>query len=83
MAIIILTISFNGSVFADSSISDKAAKDTKKEYGQIKERYKHHSGPPAHAPAHGYRTKYQYHYYLCDRLTDVKMQIIYRSHDYR
>ena len=63
MAIIIFIISFVGNVFADSSISVKVAKDTEREYGQIKERFKHHSGPPAHAPAHGYRAKYQYHYY--------------------
>jgi len=63
MAIIIFVILFIGSAFADSSNSVKIAKDNEMEYGQIKERYKHHNGPPAHAPAHGYRAKYQYRYY--------------------
>ncbi len=61
--IIIFVFLFVGSAFADSSNSVKIAKDNEMEYGQIKERFKHHSGPPAHAPAYGYRAKYQYHYY--------------------
>jgi hypothetical protein len=31
---------------------------------QDQHKHKHkHNGPPAHAPAHGYRAKYQYRYY--------------------
>jgi hypothetical protein len=63
MAIIIFAFSLVGSAFADSSNSVKIAKDNEMEYGQIKERFKNHSGPPPHAPAHGYRAKYQYYYY--------------------
>ena len=63
IAIIVFIILFVGSAFADSSNSVKIAEDNEMEYVQVKERFKHHSGPPAHAPAHGYRAKYQYHYY--------------------
>jgi len=63
MAIIIFVILFVVSAFADSSNSIKIAKDNELEHGQIKKRYKHHNGPPDHAPAHGYRAKYQYRYY--------------------
>jgi hypothetical protein len=63
MAVIIFVFLFVGSGFADSSNSVKIAKDTEREYGQIKERYKHQNGPPAHAPAHGYRAKFKYRYY--------------------
>lgn len=63
MAIIIFVILFAVSAFADSSNSIKIAKDNEMEQGQIKKRYNHHYGPPDHAPAHGYRAKYQYRYY--------------------
>jgi hypothetical protein len=63
MAIIIVVFLFVGSGLADSINSAKIAKDTELEYGQIKEGYKRQNGPPAHAPAHGYRAKFQYRYY--------------------
>ena len=62
MIIIIFVFFFVGGAFADNNNSVKIAKDTEGEYGQIKERYKHQNGPPSHAPAHGYRAKYQYFY---------------------
>ena len=34
------------------------------EYSEVAHKHKHKKkGPPAHAPAHGYRTKHQYRYY--------------------
>jgi len=63
MAIIIFVFLYVGSGFADSSNSVKIVKDTEIEYGQIKEGYKRQNDPPAHAPAHGYRAKFQYRYY--------------------
>ena len=63
MAIVIFIFSLAVSAFADDSNSVKITKNSENEYGQIKERDRHHNGPPAHAPAHGYRAKYQYHYY--------------------
>jgi len=63
MAIIIFVFSFINGAFADSDNSVKIAKDNEIEHDQLKKRYKHHNGPPDHAPAHGYRAKYQYRYY--------------------
>ena len=56
MAIIIFVFSFINGAFADSNDSVKIAKDNEMEHGQ-------YNGPPDHAPAHGYRAKYQYRYY--------------------
>jgi len=63
MVIVIFVLFFVGSGLADSSNSDKIAKSSEREYGQINEGYKQQNGPPDHAPAHGYRAKYQYRYY--------------------
>ena len=78
MAIVIFVFSFAVSAFADGRNSVKIAKDTGNEYGQIKERDRHHNGPPAHAPAHGYRAKYQYHYYpRCKVYYDTAREIYF------
>ena len=54
----------SGSVFADGSFSFKWGKDTEAEPQQAKNISKpKKGGPPAHAPAHGYRAKHQYRYY--------------------
>lgn len=63
MAILFLAFLVVGSAFAGNNHLAKAANNTKREYGQIKNRINHRSGPPDYAPAHGYRAKYQYHYY--------------------
>ena len=52
------------SVFADGSFSFKWGKDTDTEQQQVENKSKSRKGgPPAHAPAHGYRAKHQYRYY--------------------
>lgn len=39
-------------------------KDGNSEYSKVGHKHKHkRKGPPAHAPAHGYRAKHQYRYY--------------------
>ena len=38
--------------------------DNNSEYSHVNHEHKHNEkGPPAHAPAHGYRTKHHYRYY--------------------
>lgn len=52
------------SVFADGSFSFKWGKDTDTGQQQMENKSKSkNGGPPAHAPAHGYRAKHQYRYY--------------------
>ena len=54
--------SFNSIVFAGGGISVKWGKGS--DSHQLKSIKKHKKGgPPAHAPAHGYRAKHQYRYY--------------------
>ena len=49
---------------AGGSFTFKWNNDTDAEQQQVKHKSKHKKGgPPAHAPAHGYRAKYQYRYY--------------------
>lgn len=55
-------ISFHTVALAAGSITIRWGKDAS--YEQPKAYTKHKKkGPPAHAPAHGYRAKYQYRYY--------------------
>jgi hypothetical protein len=63
LATIIFVFLFAGGAFGDDINSVKITKDNEREFGQIKERYKHQNGPPAHAPTYGLRAKYQYRYY--------------------
>jgi len=58
----ILVVVFNSSVLAGSSFTFKWGKDSEPEQHQVKQKQKK-GGPPAHAPAHGYRAKHQYRYY--------------------
>ena len=59
-----LVIFFNSAAFAGGSFTFKWGKDTETEQQQVKNESKQKKGgPPAHAPAHGYRAKYQYRYY--------------------
>ena len=58
----ILVILFNTSVYAGGSFTFKWGKDSEPEPQQAKQDQKK-VGPPAHAPAHGYRAKRQYRYY--------------------
>ena len=55
-------------IFLDSCAPKKIKviyeKDGDSEYSEVKHKHKHKKkGPPAHAPAHGYRAKHQYRYY--------------------
>ena len=78
ITVIIFAISFADIVFAENSFSDKTVKSAEEENGQIKEEYKYQSGPPDHAPAHGYRAKYQYHYYpSCKVYYDTARKIFF------
>jgi hypothetical protein len=53
-----------GSVFAGGSFTFKWGNETNAAQQQVKNKSKQKKGgPPAHAPAHGYRAKYQYRYY--------------------
>ena len=55
---------FTSSVLAGGSFSIKWGKDTETEQQQVQNKSKpKKGGPPAHAPAHGYRAKHQYRYY--------------------
>jgi len=59
-----LIIFFNSTAFAGGSFTFKWGKDTESEQQQVKNKPKQKKGgPPAHAPAHGYRAKHQYRYY--------------------
>ncbi len=62
--IFLVTAFFSSSGFAGGSFTFKWGKDTEPEQQQVKQKNKHKKGgPPAHAPAHGYRAKHQYRYY--------------------
>jgi hypothetical protein len=58
----ILVVVFNSSAIAGGSFTFKWGKDSEPEQHQVKHKKKK-GGPPAHAPAHGYRAKHQYRYY--------------------
>lgn len=49
---------------AGSRVRVEYEKDDSSEYSEPHDKPKHKKGgPPAHAPAHGYRAKYHYYYY--------------------
>jgi hypothetical protein len=62
MAAFFFIICFSASAFADGSVTIKWGKDANVEQSDANQKNKN-NGPPAHAPAHGYRAKYQYRYY--------------------
>jgi hypothetical protein len=61
-AVVLSVVCFlSSNAFAGGSFSIKWGDDTKAEQQQVKNKSKKQKvGPPAHAPAHGYRAKYQY-----------------------
>ena len=65
--IFFLVVFFNDSVLAGGSFTFKWGQDTKSEQPQVKPKQKK-GGPPAHAPAHGYRAKRQYQYYPSNKI---------------
>ena len=63
-AIFSLVTFFSSTVYAGGSFTFKWGKDKESEQQQVKNKSKQKKGgPPAHAPAHGYRAKHQYRYY--------------------
>jgi hypothetical protein len=62
MVTFIFVVFFNNSVLAGGSFTFKWGNDPAPEQNQVKQKHKK-SGPPTHAPAHGYRAKHKYRYY--------------------
>ena len=62
MAISFFIFSFSADLFAGDSLSIEWKKGTKSDNREVAKKHKK-QGPPAHAPAHGYRAKHQYRYY--------------------
>ena len=67
ITILIVVSFFNSTAIAGGSFSIKWGKDSESEQHQVKQK-KRKGGPPAHAPAHGYRAKHQYRYYPSQRV---------------
>ena len=63
----VLFVVFNSSAIAGGSFTFKWGKDQQPEQHQVKHKKKE-GGPPAHAPAHGYRAKHQYRYYPAQKV---------------
>jgi hypothetical protein len=62
LAVGFFIIGFIGNVFAGGSMSTHLGKGSDSEQPKYAKNSKN-GGPPAHAPAHGYRAKHQYRYY--------------------
>ena len=62
MAIGFFIVSFSTDLFAGGSLSIQLGKGSKSDNREVTKKHKK-QGPPAHAPAHGYRAKHQYRYY--------------------
>ena len=62
LAIGFFIVSFSTDVFAGGSISVQWGKGSGSDNREAVKKHKR-QGPPAHAPAHGYRAKRQYRYY--------------------
>jgi len=69
LVISVFAVVMSTSVFAGGSFSISRNNDSEPEQHQVKHKHKHKKGgPPAHAPAHGYRAKHQYRYYPCSKV---------------
>ena len=62
MAISFFSVFFSADLFAGGSLSIEWGKGSKSDNSGVSKKHKK-QGPPAHAPAHGYRAKHQYRYY--------------------
>ena len=62
LAIVFFFVSFSTDVVAGGSISIQWGKGSGSDNREVVKKHKK-QGPPAHAPAHGYRAKHQYRYY--------------------
>jgi len=62
MAIGFFIVSFSTDLFAGGSLSIQWGKGSESDNREVSKKHKK-QGPPAHAPAHGYRAKHQYRYY--------------------
>ena len=64
VAVLSLVGFLTANAVADGSFTIKWGKDTGSEQQEVRSKSKpKKNGPPAHAPAHGYRAKHQYRYY--------------------
>lgn len=64
LSVSLFIISMNSNGFAGGSFTFTWGKDKETEDHQVQHKHKHKKGgPPAHAPAHGYRAKHKYRYY--------------------
>ena len=66
--VMLLTLSLGGLasgnvIRSEASVPLLLAKKGKSAPRHVSAREHHQPGPPAHAPAHGYRRKHKYHYY--------------------
>jgi hypothetical protein len=59
MAIGFFIVSFSTDLFAGGSLSIQWGEGSKSDNREVSKKHKK-QGPPAHAPAHGYRAKHQY-----------------------
>ena len=62
MTIGFFIVSFSTDLFAGDSLSIQWKKGSKSDNREAAKKHEN-QGPPAHAPAHGYRAKHQYRYY--------------------
>jgi hypothetical protein len=62
LAIGFFMVSLGADVFAGGSINIQWGKGSDSDNRQVSKKHEK-QGPPAHAPAHGYRAKHQYRYY--------------------
>jgi hypothetical protein len=62
LAIGLFIVSMCADVFAGGSINIQWGKGSGSDNPEVSKKHKK-QGPPAHAPAHGYRAKHQYRYY--------------------
>ena len=62
LAISFFMVSLSADVFAGGSINIQWGKGSGSDNPEVSQKHKK-QGPPAHAPAHGYRAKHQYRYY--------------------
>ena len=70
LIVLSLVIFCSSAVFAGGSFTFKWGNKSEAEDSQVTQKPKHQkrNGPPSHAPAHGYRAKYQYRYYPAKKI---------------
>ena len=77
-AIFSLVIFLSSTAFAGGKFTFEWGKDAESGQEQVKSKSKSKKGgPPAHAPAHGYRAKHQYRYYPSNNVYEDTEKGIY------